>query len=147
MKTLRFDVRNGQTTDPHQLEPPGNWSLSPDGSERAITVFDPDQGRIQLRSTSTGETRELVVSGWSGFDSIDWSADGKSLHVISRNRAGETTLLDVRLDGSASILLSGSNPRIGAAIPSPDGRFLAINEATGTSNVWLVDNFGSNDQN
>jgi serine/threonine protein kinase len=27
MKTLRFDVRNGQTTDPHQLEPPGSWSL------------------------------------------------------------------------------------------------------------------------
>jgi DNA-binding winged helix-turn-helix (wHTH) protein/Tol biopolymer transport system component len=146
MKTLRFDVRNGQTTDPHQLEPPGNWSLSPDGSERAITVFDPDQGRIQLRSTSTGETRELVVSGWSGFRSIDWSHDGKSLRVVSVSRAGETTLLNVTLDGSASILLSGSNPRIGAAIPSPDGRFLAIWERTGTSNVWLVENFGSNDQ-
>jgi hypothetical protein len=42
------------------------------------------------------------------------------------SRAGETTLLNVMLDSSASILLSGSNPRIGAAIPSPDGRFLAI---------------------
>jgi Tol biopolymer transport system component len=146
MKTLRFDVRNGQTTDPHQLEPPGSWSLSPDGSERAITVFDPDQGRIQLRSTSTGETRELVVSGWSGFRNIDWSADGKSLRVLSLSRAGETTLLNVTLDGSASILLSGSNPRIGAAIPSPDGRFLAIWGTTGTSNVWLVENFGFNDQ-
>ena len=68
MKTFRFDVKNSQTTDLHQLEPSGNWSLSPDGSERAIAVFDPDQGKIQLRSTSTGETRELLVSGWSGFE-------------------------------------------------------------------------------
>jgi len=147
MKTLRFDVRNGQTTDPHQLEPPGNWSLSPDGSERAITVFDPDQGRIQLRSTSTGETRELPVSGWSGFVGVDWSADGKSLLVESLNQARETTLLNVRLDGSTSILMSGNNPRVRYAIPSPDGRLLAICEGTGTSNVWLVDNFGSNEQN
>ena len=147
MKTLRFDLRNGQTTDLHQLEPSGNWSLSPDGSERAITVFNPEQGKIQLRSTSTGETRELVVSGWSGFENIDWSADGKSLRVLSLSRAGETTLLNVTLDGSVSILTGGSNPRIGVAIPSSDGHFLAIHEETGTSNVWLVDNSGSNDQN
>ena len=147
MKTLRFDARNGQTTDLNQLEASANWSLSPDGLERAITVSDPNQGRIQLRSTSTGETNELVVRGWSGFSNIDWSADGKSLHVISLNRAGETTLLDVGLDGSASVLLSGSNPRIGAAIPSPDGRLLAIWETTGTSNVWLVDDSRSKAQN
>jgi hypothetical protein len=73
------------------------------------------------------------------------SADGKSLRVVSLNHAREPTLLNVTLDGSASILLSGSNPRIGAAIPSPNGRFLAIWEATGTSNVWLVKNLGSND--
>jgi hypothetical protein len=92
-----------------------------------------------------GETRELVVSGWSGFRNIDRSADGKSLRVLTLSRAGETTLLNVMLDGSASILLSG-NPRIGAAIPSPDGRFLASWETIRTSNVWLVENVGSNDQ-
>jgi hypothetical protein len=102
---------------------------------------------IQLRSTSTGESSELLVRGWSGFDSIDWSADGKSLRVKSLNHALETTLLNVMLDGSASVLLSGSNPRIVAAIPSPDGRFLAIREDSGTSNVGLVDNSKSNDRN
>jgi Tol biopolymer transport system component len=147
MKTFRFDVRNGQSTDLHQLEPTNGWSLSPDGSERAIAVFEPDQGKIQLRSTSTGETRELLVSGWSGFGAINWSADGKSLLVVSSNHASETTLLNITLDGSATILLSGSNPDIGYAIPSPDGSFLAIYEETGTSNVWLVDNSKSNDQN
>jgi serine/threonine protein kinase/dipeptidyl aminopeptidase/acylaminoacyl peptidase len=147
MKTFRFDVRSGKSTDPPQIDPPCNWSLSPNGSEQAIVVFDPDQGKIQLRSTSTGESRELLVNGWSGFIGIDWSADGKSLLVNSLNQAGETTLLNVKLDGSASILVGGSNPRIGPAVPSPDGRFLAIWETTGTSNVWLVDDFRSNDQN
>ena len=146
-ETFRFDVRSGKSTAPPQIDPPCQWSLSPDGSERAIAVFDVHQGKIQLRSTSTGESRELVVSRWSGFRNIDWSADGKSLLVASLNRAGETTLLNVRLDGSASVLIGGSNPRIGYAIPSPDGRFLAIDEATGTSNVWLIENFGSNNQN
>ena len=65
---------------------------------------------------------------------------------MSLNHAGEATLLNVRLDGSASILIGGSNPRIGHAIPSPDGRLLAICETTGTSNVWLVENFESTDQ-
>ena len=144
-ETFRFDVRSGKSTVPPQIDTSCQWSLSPNGSERAIITFNVDQGRIQLRSTSTGETRELVVSGWSGFRQIDWSADGKSLRVTSSNHAGETTLLDVRLDGRALILKGGSNPRIGYAIPSPDGRFLAIAEETGTSNVWLVDNSKSND--
>lgn len=58
-----------------------------------------------------------------------------------------TTLLNVTLDGAASVLLSSNNKRIGFSIPSPDGRFLAIWETSGTSNVWLVDNSGSNAQN
>jgi DNA-binding winged helix-turn-helix (wHTH) protein/Tol biopolymer transport system component len=146
MKTFRFDVRSGKTTDLNQLEPFNNWDLSPDGTERAIAVFDLDQGRIQLRSTSTGEMREILVKGWSGFIGIDWSPDGKSLFVVSLNYAGEATLLNIRLDGSASLLMSGDNPRLGFAIPSLDGRYLAIREQSGTSNVWMIENLGSNDQ-
>jgi serine/threonine protein kinase len=147
VETFRFDLRSGKSTDPPQIDPPCNWSLSPDGSERAITVFNSDQGKIQLRSTSTGETSEFLVSGWSGFRSIDWSANGKSLRVTSLNHVDESTLLNVTLDGAASVLLSSSNKLIGYNIPSPDGRFLAIWETSGTSNVWVVDNSGSNPQN
>jgi hypothetical protein len=63
------------------------------------------------------------------------------------NQAGEATLLNVKLDGTTSILMSGNNPRVRYAIPSPDGRFLAIREDTDASNVWLVNNFGFNNQN
>jgi DNA-binding winged helix-turn-helix (wHTH) protein/Tol biopolymer transport system component len=30
-KTFQFDVRSGKSTDPPQIDPPCNWSLSPDG--------------------------------------------------------------------------------------------------------------------
>ena len=138
-KTFRFDVRSGKTAAPPQIDPPCNWSLSPDGSQRAIVTHN-SHGVIQLRSTSTGKTRDLVVKGWNGLDSIDWSADGRSLLVAWRNHEWDSGLLKVALDGKVSLLLRSSN-FIGFAIPSPDGRFLAIAEASGTKNVWQIENF------
>ena len=125
---------------PSQIDPDCNWSLSPDGSQRAIVASGPDQRTIRLRSTSTGKTRDLVVKGWNGLDYIDWSADGRSLLVAWRNHEWESGLLKVALDGKVSLLLRSSN-FIGFAIPSPDGRFLAIAEASGTKNVWQIENF------
>jgi len=69
---------------------------------------------------------------------IDWSADGKSLFV--GNQGAESALLKVALDGSASVLLR-SGTFIGYAIPSPDGRLLAILEVSPTKNVWEIENF------
>jgi hypothetical protein len=69
---------------------------------------------------------------------IDWSADGKSLLV--GNHEAESALLKVALDGSASVLLR-SDTFIGYAIPSPDGRLLAILEVSPTKNVWEIENF------
>ena len=66
-ETFRFDVRSGKSTDPPQIDPECNWSLSPDGSQRAIVAVGPNQGTIQLRSTSSGKTRDLVVKGWNGL--------------------------------------------------------------------------------
>jgi Tol biopolymer transport system component len=139
-ETFQFDVRSGKSTVPSQIDPDCNWSLSPDGSQRAIVASGPDQGTIRLRSTSTGKTRDLVVKGWNGLDSIDWSADGRSLLVAWHNHEWDSGLLNVALDGKVSLLLRSSN-FIGFAIPSPDGRFLAIAEASGTKNVWQIENF------
>ena len=141
-ETFRFDPRNGKRAAPPEIDPDCNWSLSPDGSQRAIIDLVPNQGKIRLRATSTGEARDLIVKGWNGFQSIDWSADGKSLLVAipgSDNR--DSVLLNVTLDGRASVLLHSGNPWIGHAIPSPDRRSLAIAEITATSNVWQLENF------
>ena len=137
-KTFRFDVRSGKSTDPPQIDPPGNWSLSPDGSQRAIATVH-NNGVIHLQSTSTGKSRDLVVKGWNRLKAIDWSADGKSLLVSWLNDDSDTALLKVALDGRASLLLRSRNDVW--AVPSLDGRLLAIGKVTGTKNVWEIENF------
>ncbi len=140
-KTFLFDVRNGKSTAPLQVDPDCNWGLSPDGSQRAIIVFGANDGKIHFRSTSTGKTRDLLVKGWSGLMGLDWSADGRSLLVSWHDFERDSALLNVTLDGRASVLLNSSNPEIWAAIPSPNGRLLAIAEAGGPKNVWQIENF------
>jgi serine/threonine protein kinase len=87
-ETFRFDVRSGKIAVPPQIESAFNWSLSPDGSERAIILYGSSQDKIQLRSTSTGQTRDLVVKGWNGLIGVNWSADGKRLLVSWHNFEG-----------------------------------------------------------
>lgn len=131
-------MRSRKSTDPPQIDPPCNWSLSPDGLQRAI-LTPKNHGVIHLRSTSTGKSLDLVVKGWNRLKAIDWSADGKSLLVSWLNDDSDTALLRVALDGGASVLLRSRNDVW--AIPSPDGRLLAIGEVAGTKNVWEIENF------
>jgi len=139
-ETFRFGVRSGKSADPPQIDPSCNWSLSPDGSQRAIVPENPKNGKIRLRSTLTGETRELAVKGWNELDSIVWSADGKSL-LVSWHHESDSALLNVALDGTVSVLLHSSNPEVLGAVPSPDGRSLAIAGFSTTRNVWQIENF------
>jgi Tol biopolymer transport system component len=139
-ETYLFDVKTGKSTDPPQIDPPISWSLSPDGSQLAVIVRRPNQGTIQLRSTSTRKTRDVVVKGWSGLVNVDWSGDGRSLFITSHSREEDSALLNVTLDGKASVLLHSSND-IWSAIPSPNGRLLAITEVNGTKNVWQIEDF------
>jgi len=140
-ETFRFDVRSGKSTERPQIDPDCNWGLSPDGSERAIIVYGANDGKIHFRSTSTGKTRDVIVKGWNELMGVDWSADGKSLLVSWHNFERESALLHVTLDGKASVLFNSSNPEAWAAIPSPNGRSLAIAEAGGPKNVWQIENF------
>jgi Tol biopolymer transport system component len=140
-ETFRFDVRSGKIAVPPQIESAFNWSLSPDGRERAIVLYGSSQDKIQLRSTSTGQTRDLVVKGWNGLIGVNWSADGKRLLVSWHNFERDSALLNVSLDGKATVLLKSSNPEIWHAVPSPNGRMLAIAEAGGPKNVWQIENF------
>jgi len=137
-ETFPFDVKSGKRTGPPQFDAEGFWTLSPDGSQRAFVSVGSNRGTIQLRSTASGKTSDLVVKGWNGLMHIDWSADGKSLLV--GNHESDSALLRVTLDGKASVLLRSSN-FIGYAVPSPDSRSLAILEVSPTKNVWQIENF------
>ena len=71
---------------------------------------------------------------------IDWSADGRSLLVGWHGHEGDSALLKVTLDGKVSVLLRSSN-YIAYAIPSPDGRSLALSEVNPAKNVRQIENF------
>jgi hypothetical protein len=140
-ETFHFDVRNGKSTTPPQIDAEGGWNLSPDGSQRAIAL----NRTIQLKSTSSGKSRDLFVKGWSDtglhINSVEWSRSGKTLFVVWGNRDKESTLLNITLDGKVSVVLSSSK-WIGYVVPSPDGRRQAILEAVNpTKNAWEVQGF------
>lgn len=116
-----------------------NWMPSADGSRLAFTHFDWREGRIGLVSLTRGSQQELVVKGWSGFNSVDWAADGKSLFVSSRSPNG-VTLLQVDMTGIAKPLWNQRGGWRTLAIASPDGRHLALLGNSNDSNVWMIEN-------
>ena len=120
-----------------------NWSLSPDGSTLAMAkkTHVPGPANIRLFSLASGKDRILALHDWSGIASLDWAADGRSIWASASSPSGMQTLLNVDLRGRAKPVLQEPEKDLGWAIPSPDGRHLAIWEASGNSNAWLLEGF------
>ncbi len=117
-------------------------ALSPDGSTFAISRTREAEIHIRLLSLSGGSDGEFTVKGWPNLaDSLEWSPDGKGLYCVSRSPQGKT-LLYVDLKGIARPLWQhkgwGGETW---AVPSPDGRFLAIATGILTGNVWMLEGF------
>ena len=73
--------------------------------------------------------------------SIDWAADSKSIWTCASPREGEEVIVNVDLQGHVKPAVKEPSPYVGWAIPSQDGKRLAIWEASGASNVWMLENF------
>ncbi len=139
----RFEIKT--TSDAHY-----SWDLSADGTR--IAILKQSEATITLLSLVGNSTRAIAVKASPKLYSLDWSADGQGLFV-SALADGGSTLLHLDLKGNARTLwyskggirqpgdlfLSGVlAPR---AIPSPDGRYLAIQEQSVSSNIWMMENF------
>jgi Tol biopolymer transport system component/DNA-binding winged helix-turn-helix (wHTH) protein len=120
-----------------------NWTLSPDGSTLALAKKHrlPGAADIRLLPVAGGKERVLTLRDWTAISSLDWAAEGRSIWVIASSPSGTQTLLNVDLHGKAKPVLQETEKGLGWAIPSPDGRHVAIWEASGNSNVWLLDGF------
>jgi serine/threonine protein kinase/DNA-binding winged helix-turn-helix (wHTH) protein len=115
------------------------FELSPDGTR--IAAIPSPEGPIYIFSLRGQATQQIHVKGWSNLGWLSWAADGKSLFVFSGNRQ-ERSLLHVDLRGNAHFLWQ--NPGAygeAAAVPSPDGRHLAMSGRTLNSNMWMMENF------
>jgi serine/threonine protein kinase/dipeptidyl aminopeptidase/acylaminoacyl peptidase len=114
------------------------WALSPEGTHIAVLTIS--LGKINLLSFGNESPREILVKGWSNLDSVSWTADGKALLASVRMLKG-TTLLRVDLQGQVLVLWKPEGGRATYAVPSPDGRHVALLGWTLDSNIWMMENF------
>ena len=138
----RFDPLTGDHRSFRTLEEGGiyNWSLSPDGFWLALVDLKTGVGKIRLLPVAGGAERTLDIKDWSGFASVDWAADSKALFVSSNPTGRQSTLLYVSLQGAVHPLWTArSSPSW--AIPSRNGRYLAIAAPSLENNAWMVEHF------
>jgi Tol biopolymer transport system component/DNA-binding winged helix-turn-helix (wHTH) protein len=138
-----FDPAIGKPHEVAKLEQTfdWNWGLSPDGTSIAAVTFGATDNRIRLLSVSGHPTRELVVKNWYGFRSVDWAADSKGVFVASNPAGSRQSLLYVDLAGNAHPIWQVNSIWPSWAVPSRNGKYVAIPAPTVDSNAWMVENF------
>jgi Tol biopolymer transport system component/DNA-binding winged helix-turn-helix (wHTH) protein len=147
LEFFTFNAVTGEKKSLTRIEGPEwylqNWTLSPDGSTLAMAKKHrvPGPAAIRLYSLADGRERTLMLKTWSGIACLDWAANGRSMWVSASSPTGMQTLLNVDLHGQAKAVLQEPEKQLGWAIPSADGRHLAIWEASGSSNAWLLEGF------
>jgi Tol biopolymer transport system component len=122
----------------------GDATISPDAQSIAFIASDANafpRNRIRIVKRDGRTERELVVAGATFLTSLDWSADGKALYSGSVLLPGGSALLQIDLNGNARTLWRQPGSHETWAIPSPDGKYLALLGSTIDSNAWLVENF------
>ena len=144
---VQFDPATGAMTDFYRATEPGwqnyNWTLSPDGKLLALCqeMRVSKDAQILLVPLDGGPQRAIHVNEWAGISAIDWAADGKSFWASALLRGEVRALVNIDMQGNLKTVVQQNKPYIGWAIPSRDGKHLAIWQATGGSNVWMLDGF------
>jgi len=128
------------------------WDLSPDGTR--IAVLEYSSTVIHLLLLPNLGRREFVVKDRKNLLSLNWTADGNGIFTSSQTEKG-SVLLRSDMRGNASVLWEhngsvapwnrpfGEPDEISApwAVPSPDGRHLAIYDWKMSANMWMIENF------
>lgn len=109
----------------------GDWALSPLGTEIAIPNHSPDSAKIRVVELNGSGEMEVAVAGMVSISGLNWSADGGGWFVALNSVSGRR-LIYVDRRGSGTLLLDGS----GYAVQSPNGKRLALNVPSVSSNVW-----------
>jgi len=117
-----------------------NWSadFSPDGTRIALMLGVTN--RIKIFTIRGELIHEFQVKGLTGLTSLSWAPDGKALFVSGHVPWGYA-LLQVNLDGQTQPIIENHTPDVMRAVPSPDGRHLALFAAGDNGNMWMMENF------
>lgn len=119
-----------------------NWSLSPDGATLAIARERASNAVVKIRlvAMNGGVEKWLTLPTLSDLSTLDWAADSKSLWAASAEDEGNA-LLNLDLQGHIREVWRPEKLTVGWAIPSRDGRSLALQVSSASANAWLVENF------
>jgi DNA-binding winged helix-turn-helix (wHTH) protein/Tol biopolymer transport system component len=126
------------------------WDVSPDGA--CIAILRRSEGSVDLLSLTGHASQRVVAKDRNSFQTVAWAADGRGLFVSALTKEG-SAILQLDLKGNARLLKrfygivqAGNEPFMGGsstawALPSPDGRHLAICSWNISANMWMLENF------
>lgn len=126
------------------------WDLSTDGTR--IAILRRSENSVHLISLEGRAPQEVVAKDWTNFEAVAWAADGRGLFVSALTK-DRSAILHMDLKGTVHLLREfegivqpSSSPFTGGssaayAVPSPDGRRLAICSWDISSNMWMMEGF------
>jgi Tol biopolymer transport system component/DNA-binding winged helix-turn-helix (wHTH) protein len=144
---VQFDAATGAMKEIFRTTDTGwqdyNWTLSPDGKLLALCreARVSQDATIRLISLSDRTERMIRINEWAGIVAFDWAADGKSFWASAILKGEARGLVNIDLHGNLKTVVNADKPFVGWAIPSRDGKHLAMWQSTGGSNVWMLDGF------
>jgi len=141
-RVYSFDPEDGKLQPFYDLRAPSvfNWMASPDGEQVALVYYG-SKHKITFLTLRNNGRREVELPESLGIG-IDWMPDSRGLLLTSWSTNGAPVVIDVEADGQHRVLLEGDRAvQYLFAIPSPDGRYAALQVVTRENNVLMVENF------
>jgi hypothetical protein len=123
---------------------PTTGALRPNGSVLAIAKANKldisVQPDIRLLTLKDGQERTIKLRGWPTVSSLDWAANGKSLCHLYYQRHKCTAKCGPAGKSAAMVGARQDGRRLGDSFARWT-LYLALWQASGNSNVWMVENF------
>jgi dipeptidyl aminopeptidase/acylaminoacyl peptidase len=107
--------------------------FSPDGKTLAYRAmarpgFEADKYAIFLRDVATGSTRQIAANWDRSADTLQWSADGRTLYTTAGD-VGQTRLFAVEVAGGTVVPITGEG-HVSAFVQTPSGFVFAQDSLT-----------------
>ncbi|WP_298163582.1 S9 family peptidase [Brevundimonas sp.] len=114
--------------------------FSPDGKTMAYRAmarpgFEADRWQIVLMDVATGAKREVAANWDRSADSLQWSADGRSLFVVAGD-VGQTKLFQIDAANGSVIPITGAG-HVSAFEQTRSGFVLAMDSLTSPSELYV----------
>ena len=117
----------------------GGANLSPDGDHFAFIVPERTgpMNHIRILSSRGEPPRDVAVQNAARLISLDWLPSGAGFFSHDTG-SGRPRLLFITIEGQLRVLWVPTDLALESAIPSPDGKHVAINVKKRHSNAWLM---------